>query len=419
VGAVRQLAAVGAPAGPPAAPAGGSASGSPTTCPVCQARLLPAATSCMDCGYMLPVAREDAAEELLNVCANCKSVNPPSESRCLRCDTKLISPGTLLHKRYRIEKQVAVGGFGAVYRAIDTQTNKLVAVKDMICSDPEEFAIRLRFFRREAEILRSMEAVPVVPRVFDFFEEGQSAQLMLEFIKGENLLKRMEATGNQPFPLEKVVEWGKLICDLLQHMHGQSPPLIHRDLKPDNIMLLEDQNTIKMIDFGTARDMGKSAKEQDQSKTKVGTQGYAPLEQFAGKPVPRSDLFALAATLYHLLTGKAPKGEETGAEIQRQLNDPQSPIPPDQRWLFELIRINLAEDAHDRYFSAAEVKADLLKRQVTQTVACPKCKATNKVRKPYCCKCAAPLTSETTCRQCGKPNGMGSRHCIFCGNRMK
>ena len=81
---------------------------------------------------------------------------------------------------------------------------------------------------------------------------------------------------------------------MLQHMHTQSPPLIHRDLKPDNIMLLEDQRSIKMIDFGTARDLGRTQKEQLAAKTRVYTEGYAPPEQIVGKPEPRSDLFALA-----------------------------------------------------------------------------------------------------------------------------
>ena len=155
-----------------------------------------------------------------------------------------------------------MGGFGAVYLAVDTKnSNRPVAIKDMICADPTEFAIRLNFFRREAEILRSLDAVPIVPRVYDLIEEGQSAHLVLEFIRGQDLLKIMEGANNKPFNLDQVIEWAKAICDVLTHMHTQSPPLVHRDLKPDNIMLLEDKKTIKMIDFGTARDLGRTQKE--------------------------------------------------------------------------------------------------------------------------------------------------------------
>jgi serine/threonine protein kinase len=290
----------------------------------------------------------------------------------------------------------------------------------MISSDPQEFAIRLNFFRREADILRSLAAVPIVPRVYDFIHQGQSAHLVLEFIRGQDLLKIMEAHNNKAFPLQMVVEWGKSICDVLTHMHNQSPPLIHRDLKPDNIMLLEDQRTIKMIDFGTARDLGRTVKERMAGKTRVYTEGYAPPEQIVGKPEPRSDLFAFAATLYHLATGKAPEGFYTAKELDTQLNDPSGPIPAQYRWFFELIKINLSEDVNDRYFSAREIKQDLERGRVSREISCPKCQASNKVRSPYCVKCAEALTDPTApCGMCGKNNRMGSRFCIFCGNRLR
>jgi len=358
------------------------------------------------------------------LCANpaCGVANPPGERYCQRCSQPLPHPpGTMLNGRYRIERQVAIGGFGAVYLATDVKANnRPVAVKDMICSDPQEFAIRLTFFRREAEILKSLESLPIVPRVFDLIEQGQSALLALEFIRGTDLLKLMEAKSNKPFAVDQVVEWGKGICDVLTHMHGQTPPIVHRDLKPDNIMLLDDQRSIKLIDFGTARDLGRSQKERLQAKTRVYTEGYAPPEQIVGKPEPRSDLFALAGTMYHLATGKAPEGFYTARELESQLQDHGGPIPAEHRWFFELLKINLAEDVNDRYFSAREIRADLEKRRVTKEVTCPKCKAVNKVREPYCAKCAEPLTDATPpCHHCGKTNRMGSRCCIHCGNRLR
>jgi predicted Ser/Thr protein kinase len=395
----------------------------PTKCPACASELLPGAIACMDCGYLIQAdtgGGEDGPAP--NICPNpaCGVANPPGERNCQRCTTPLpTAPGTVLHGRYKIVKLLAMGGFGAVYLAKDIKNGEReVAIKDMICADPTEFAIRLNFFRREAEILKSLDKVPIVPRVMDLIEQGQSAHLVMEFIRGRDLLKIMEGANNKPFPLDMVIEWSKNICDVLQHMHTQSPPLIHRDLKPDNVMLLEDNRSIKMIDFGTARDLGRTQKERSMAKTKVYTEGYAPPEQIIGKPEPRSDLFALAGTMYHLATGKPPDGYHTQNEIESQLGN--ATIPGDQRWFYELIKINLAEDINERYFTAREIKTDLEKRRVTTQVTCGKCQQVNKVREPYCTKCAEPLTDQTPpCYHCGKTNRMGSRCCIHCGNRLR
>jgi serine/threonine protein kinase len=379
----------------------------------------------MDCGYLLqPDAGAADSDGPPNLCSNpaCGVANPPGERTCQRCGNPLpTAPGTVLHNRYRVEKLLAMGGFGAVYLAADTKhNNRQVAIKDMICPDPQEFAIRLNFFRREAEILRSLDKLPVVPRVHDLIEQGQTAHLVLEYIRGQDLLKIMESNNNKPFGVEQVIEWAKSICDVLAVMHSMSPALVHRDLKPDNIMLLEDGKAIKMIDFGTARDLGRTAKDRAAAKTKVYTEGYAPPEQIIGKPEPRSDLFALAGTLYHLLTGKSPEGFYTARELETQLADGSGPWPPEHRWLFEMIKINLSEDVKDRYFTAREIKADLEKRQVTREVSCPKCHHTNKVREPYCARCAEPLTDPAPpCHNCGKTNRMGSRYCIHCGNHLR
>src|SRR5690606_4366751 len=116
---------------------------------------------------------------------------------------------------------------------------------------------------------------------------------------------------------------------------------------------------------------------QMKAKTRVYTEGYAPPEQIVGKPEPRSDLFALAGTMYHLATGKAPEGFYTARELEAKLAD-DGAIPSADRWFYELIRINLAEDVQERYHSAREFKADLERRQVTRERACPRCNTANK-----------------------------------------
>jgi hypothetical protein len=409
-----------------APPAPAATAQEPTTCPSCGSPWTSGAIACMDCGFLLQSEQAAAEPEgPPNLCANpnCGVANPPGVRDCQRCGSPLPqAAGTVLLGRYKLEKLLKMGGFGAVYRAVDIKSNnREVAIKDMIGSDPQEFAIRLNFFRREAEILRSLEKVPIVPRVYDFAQEGQRAHLAMEFIRGKDLLDLQEQNNNKPFPIDLVIQWGISICDVLTHMHSQSPPLIHRDLKPDNIMLLEDQKSIKMIDFGTARDLGKTVKERAAGKTRVYTEGYAPPEQIIGKPEPRSDLFALAATLYQLATGKVPDGFHSAKEIENELANPNSTLIPAQfKWFFELIRMNLAEGINERYFSANEFKRDLVQKKVTKEVNCQKCKTVNPVRVPYCSKCAEPLTDAAAhCMSCGKNNRMGSRFCIYCGNRIR
>jgi serine/threonine protein kinase len=376
----------------------------------------------MDCGYLLPVAAQ-APSDSANRCPNlsCGAIYSPGDRVCRHCGAALPTvPGTILHGCYRIERQLAIGGFGAVYLATDTKhNNRQVAIKDMLCADPEEFGLRLNFFRREAEILRNLDGMAIVPRVHDFIQEGQSAHLVLEYIRGRDLLQILQ-TRQKPFPLERVIEWGIGICDVLCHMHAQTPPIVHRDVKPDNIMLLDDERSIKMIDFGTARDMGRTRQSQLAAKTRVYTEGYAPPEQIVGKPEPRSDLFALAGTLYHLATGKAPEGTYTARQLDRELGSPQCLLPGADRWFYELIKINLSEDLNQRYFNARQFKADLAQRKLTKDRVCPRCRTVNPVRKPYCFNCAAPLTEPTPpCAHCGKVNRMGSRFCIHCGHQIR
>jgi len=160
--------------------------------------------------------------------------------------------------------------------------------------------------------------------------------------------------------------------------------------------------------------------QPSNKQTIVVTYGYSPPEQLLGRAEPRSDLFSLAATLYHLATGKEPDGARTAEAITALLNDPANPVPAEHRWFFELLRVNLAEDPNDRYYSAREFKADLERQRLTTEINCPKCGASNRVRTSYCVGCAAPLTEPgPPCPNCECTNRMGSRWCIHCGKRLR
>jgi predicted Ser/Thr protein kinase len=396
-----------------------------TNCPVCRADVPEDAVACATCGYKFaspspagPGPTRVEQEDKLNVCPNaaCGTLNPPGERLCQRCNTPLPgAAGQMIAGRYRLEQPLATGGFGVVYRATDTKSGEPVAVKEMIAADPKEFNLRRTFFRREAEILRALQHIAIVPRLHDFIEDGSAAYLVLEFIPGDNLLTILDKPGAKPFPLARVATWGAKLCEALAHMHRMNPPLIHRDMKPENVMLLPDGTTIRLIDFGTAREMGHGTKARGVAKTKVYTEGYAPPEQVIGKPEPRSDLFALAGTLYHLATGQAPDGFFTGRELVKKLPT----FPAAERWFYELIAINLSEDVNDRYLTARDVKGDLERGQLTREIHCPTCAAATPSREPYCRGCAGPLAPPgPPCGKCNRRTLLGSRFCVTCGSRL-
>jgi hypothetical protein len=390
------------------------------TCPACASPLLEGAVACMDCGYLLGSEAGPEAERPV-ICINpaCGVANPPGERYCQRCAALLPTPsGTILHDRYRIRKLLALGGFGAVYLAEDTNNgDREVAIKEMICPDPQEFAIRLSFFRREAENLKLLAGVPCVPRFHDLIEGEQTALLIMEYLRGRDLFLVLDDKDGQPFPFDLVIEWGKQLCDLLTAMHSQGQPLLHGGVSPSSLLLLEDQRSIRVVDFSLAQPLARRIPPQERRVRSYG-EGYAPPEQIIGRPEPRSDLFALAGTLYHLATGREPEGCYTVGAIESRLAD--GTIPAEQRWFFELLAINLAEDPHDRYHSAAAIKSDLENRVVTQRVKCPHCEQANPVRHPFCRACCQPLTAlaPLPCPMCGGRNRLGSRLCVHCGNRV-
>jgi serine/threonine protein kinase len=206
--------------------------------------------------------------------------------------------------RYKIEKPVAAGGMGAVYRAIDTRFNRPCAVKEMLdeFQNDAERNQAVEWFGREATLLLDLNH-PCIPRVRDFFIENGKHYLVMDFIDGRTLGEILEKEGNvvgisgaRGVPEARARNWSQQVCSVLAYLHRQTPPIIFRDLKPSNIMVTE-HDEIKLIDFGIARTF-----QSQRQATIIMTIGYAPPEQLHGMPEPRSDLYALGATMHRLMT---------------------------------------------------------------------------------------------------------------------
>jgi eukaryotic-like serine/threonine-protein kinase len=212
----------------------------------------------------------------------------------------MIEAGQVLQNRYLIQKQIGAGGMGTVYLATDKRLNSPVAIKETLFVDDD----LKRAFEREAQLLNSLRH-SALPRVIDYFTEGEAQFLVMEYIAGEDLSKMLKMNG--VFALTDVLRWGDELLDALDYMHTQKTPVIHRDIKPQNLKLTPDGEII-LLDFGLAK--GKPGDTSKLSKTNSVfgySRSYAPLEQIQGTGTdPRSDLYSLTATLYHLLTGKPP-----------------------------------------------------------------------------------------------------------------
>ncbi len=209
-----------------------------------------------------------------------------------------------LRGRYRVLARVGTGGFGAVYRAADTQLgDRLVAIKEMSQHGlaPEELREATEAFQREALLLAGLKH-PNLPRVHDQFIEQGRWYLVMEFIEGETLEDRLARCGGK-LPLEEALRLGQGLCGALEYLHTRQPPIVFRDLKPSNVMLTPDGQFF-LIDFGIARHFKPG---QAKDTIAFGSPGYAAPEQYGkAQTTPRSDIFGLGALLHHLITGDDP-----------------------------------------------------------------------------------------------------------------
>jgi serine/threonine-protein kinase len=223
-----------------------------------------------------------------------------------------LEAGGILRDRYRIKQFISRGGMGSIYLAEDLRLEgRLCAVKEvrLDSSLSEETLEQTRSqFLREATVLARLDHQNL-PKVSDFFSEDQSDYLVMDYIPGDDLRSLMLQTRQQDefLPEEEVLTWAGQIADALAYLHGQEPPILHRDIKPSNLKLTPN-GVVKLVDFGLVKILAA----QEDTVTIVqgrGTALYTPLEQYGGDTGHtdvRSDVYALGATLYHLLTNTAP-----------------------------------------------------------------------------------------------------------------
>ena len=257
-----------------------------------------------------------------------------------------LNPGQKLQEgNLKVIRQMALGGWSAVYLVQEANT-KLRVLKESVI--PPRVNAKLKekaqsMFLREAHLLLKVEH-PRIVRVHEHFTEDERHYLLLDYISGQNIRQIVSLQG--AFHQLDVIDYGKQLCDVLNFLHSQDPVILHRDLTPDNLVIGSD-GKLMLIDFGAANELIGTA-----TGTLVGKQCYISPEQFRGHPNESSDLYALGASLYFMLTGRDPEPltQSSPSEIERHINEK----------LDKLVQSLTAQDHKARPASAAEVKEVLL-----------------------------------------------------------
>jgi serine/threonine protein kinase len=268
----------------------------------------------------------------------------------------MIVTGKVLQNRYRIEKQIGQGGMGAVYVATDERFGSIVAIKETLFMDNNY----RKAIEREARLLNSLKHT-ALPRVSDHFLEENGQFLVMEYIPGDDLFEMMESR-REPFPLDDILRWADQLLDALEFLHTQDMPVIHRDIKPQNLKLTS-RGQIILLDFGLAKGNPTDAEHNTAAKSIFGySRNYASLEQIQGTGTdPRSDLYSLAATLYHLVTAVPPEDALTRAmSVLSRAGDPLLPAnrvnPEVPKGVAAVLQMALDLNAGERPESAAAMR---------------------------------------------------------------
>jgi serine/threonine-protein kinase len=261
--------------------------------------------------------------------------------------------GKILNDQYRIRGTLGRGGFGAVYLAEDLKTKVKCAIKENLDDSSDT---RSKFLR-EASILYNLEH-PHLPAVSNHFViPGEGQYLVMEFVEGTSLIELLDRRG-RPLPEDKVVTWISQVCDALDYLHSQRPPIIHRDIKPGNIRITPKGDAV-LVDFGIAKYYDQSSRTSTVARAV--TPGYSPLEQYGiGRTDARSDVYALGVTTYKLLTDQIP---EPSVDIAAGTVEPPRPAyelnPKVSKQVSAAISRAMQLKIDDRTQDIAQFKAEL------------------------------------------------------------
>lgn len=314
-------------------------------CPNCKAQNRAGVRFCSNCGQRMPVD---------STLPGASAIPPTVAASGARGGSSLSIGTPLQGGRYVIKEVLGQGGMGAALLATDKRLDsKQVVIKELISdsNDPAKLKENEANFKREVVTLAHLDH-PLIPNVTDNFDENSRFFMVQEYVEGENLEDRIDRLG-QPLNERDVLVYASQILDVLDYLAQQTPPIIHRDIKPANLIVSTKDKKAHLVDFGIARaDAARNAKRKQTSA--LGTPGYAPPEQYQGNADPRSDLYALGATLHHLLTNNDPRNSPPFNYSPVRTLNPQLSSEVES-----VVERALRNDINQRYQSASAMKSDI------------------------------------------------------------
>jgi len=323
---------------------------------------------------------------------------------------KQLDPGTVLNARYEIARRIGGGGMGAVYLAKDRNLGDAPrAVKEMVEShlDPAQHEKAIGDFKRESLLLTSLEHSSI-PTIYDYFYDQTLGRfyLVMKYISGGDLASRLRNAPGNRIDEKTVCDWGVQVADVLEYLHSRPKQIIYRDLKPANLMIDGNSGRVMLIDFGIAR----WVKQEEKGVTAVGTMGYAPPELFAGRVEPRSDVYSLGATMFHLLTGSDPQDNPLLIFDFAKNPRPRQIAPSISSELEQILMRSVEYKPEDRFASAGEMRdalsthlERLIAGRVSYGVPAPLLGSeTVQVQTVYCGFCGGRIAADDVfCAHCG------------------
>lgn len=275
----------------------------------------------------------------------------PSGQESQRAEEESAADGhRLVGGRYQLLTKIGEGGMSVVYLALDKVLNKEWAAKEIRhVDDPVQRELVVKGIVTEANMIKRFDH-PAIPRIVDIIDDAGTLYVILDYVEGRTLAEILEKGG--PQAEDAVANWAIQLCDVLQYLHRLDPPVIYRDMKPSNVML-KSNGLVELIDFGISGELaGADAHpgEQDDA-VRLGTRGFAPPEQYEGGrgADSRSDVYALGATMYCLLTGKSPGDYAEATPPLRQVR------PELSEGMEKVVAKAMQADPDDRYPDCAEM----------------------------------------------------------------